>query len=69
MDDLLRTVKLQKKDLKTLQKDINVKEKLCSALRVSLLTFCSSGYHSFIFTFDCFILHKETDDILGITTQ
>lgn len=46
MDDLLRTVELQKKDLNNLQKVVNVKEKLCSALRVSLPTaFCSSGYH------------------------
>lgn len=38
MDDLMGTVELQRKDLDSLQKDINAKEKLCSALRVSMLT-------------------------------
>ena len=40
MDELMGTVELQRKDLDSLQKDINAKEKLCSALRVSMLTVC-----------------------------
>lgn len=73
MDDLLGTVELQRKDLDNLQKDINAKEKLCSALRVSLLTaFYSDGHHRIALHFlslDCFTFHKETDDVLGITTK
>lgn len=38
MDDLMETVELQRKDLDSLQKDIHAKEKLCSALRVSIQT-------------------------------
>lgn len=39
MDDLIETVELQRKALENLQKDIMEKEKLCSALRVSMLMF------------------------------
>lgn len=38
MDDLMGTVELQRKALDSLQKDIMGKEKLCSALRVSMMT-------------------------------
>lgn len=36
MDDLMETVQLQRKALENLQKEIMEKEKLCSALRVSV---------------------------------
>lgn len=39
MDGLMGTVELQRKALDSLQKDIMGKEKLCSALRVSMLYF------------------------------
>lgn len=49
MDDLMGTVELQRKALDSLQKDIMGKEKLCSALRVSLLTvFNSCGCRMFV---------------------
>lgn len=37
MDDLMETVELQRKALENLEKAITEKEKLCSALRVSML--------------------------------
>lgn len=52
MDDLMGTVELQRKDLDSLKKDINAKEKLCSALRVSMLTVSySCGYHRIVLRF------------------
>lgn len=59
MDELMGTVALQRKDLDSLQKEINAKEKLCSALRVSMLTVYYSYGHVELFIFSLFFFSTK----------